>query len=127
MVDAGYSDTLRDHLDHPRNVGPMPDADAVGVQANPICGDTLKLMLRIENDRVVSASWQTVGCEPARAASSIATELAIGRSLDEVDGITAEHINAAAGGIPASKMHAASLAAGALHRAIAAYRSRSGA
>jgi nitrogen fixation protein NifU and related proteins len=126
MADAGYSAELRDHLAHPRNAGPMPDADAVGVQANPICGDTLKLMLRVENDRVVNASWQTVGCDPARAASSIATELAVGRTLDEIDAITPEEINAAAGGIPASKMHAASLAAGALHRAVAAYRSRPG-
>jgi nitrogen fixation NifU-like protein len=127
MAEAGYSEELREHLDHPRNAGPMPDADAVGVQGNPICGDTMKLMLRIRDNRVTEARWQTVGCEPTLAASSIATEMAVGRSLDEVDGITAEDINAALGGIPASKLHAAALAAGALHRAVAGYRARPGA
>jgi nitrogen fixation NifU-like protein len=102
----------------------MPDADAVGVQANPICGDTMKLMLRIQNGQILDAKWQTVGCEPSLAASSIATEIVLGRSLEEVDRLTADDINAAAGGIPTSKMHAASLAAGALHRAVASYRAR---
>ena len=121
-MEEAYSERLRDHLDHPRNAGPMTDPDAVGVQGNPICGDTLKLMLRIENGRVTDARWQTVGCEPSRAASSIATELAIGRTLEEVDSIAPDDIVAAAGSIPASKAHASVLAAGALHKAIASYR-----
>jgi len=124
MVTEGYSPQLRDHLDHPRNAGPMDNPDGVGVQGNPICGDTMKLMLRIDDDRVVEARWQTVGCEPSLAASSIATELAIGRTLEEVEALTQDDVIQAAGGIPSSKLHASTLAAGALHRAVAAYRAR---
>ncbi len=102
----------------------MEHPDGVGVQANPICGDTMKLMLRIENDRVVDARWQTVGCEPSRAASSIATDLALGRTLDEVEAISADDVAEAAGGFPVSKAHASTLAANALHRAVTAYRAR---
>jgi nitrogen fixation NifU-like protein len=127
MAEESYSAQVQEHLDHPHNAGPMEDPDGVGVQANPICGDTMKLMLRIEADRVVDARWQTVGCEPSRASSSIATDLAIGRSLDEVDALTPDDIIQAAGGLPASKLHASTLAAGALHRAVAAYRSRNSA
>ncbi len=122
--DDAYSPELRDHLDHPRNAGPMENPDGVGVQGNPICGDTMKLMLRIDDGRVSDARWQTVGCEPSLAASSIVTELAIGRTLEEVEALTQEDIVREANGIPASKLHASTLAAGALHRAVAAYRAR---
>jgi nitrogen fixation NifU-like protein len=124
MPEDAYSATLRDHLDHPRNAGTMENPDAVGVQGNPICGDTMKLMLRIEGDQVVDARWQTVGCEPSRAASSIATEMAKGRTLDEIEAITQDDVIQAADGIPANKLHASTLAASALHRAVAAYRAR---
>jgi nitrogen fixation protein NifU and related proteins len=122
MAEDFYSAQVREHLAHPRNAGPMQDPDAVGVQANPICGDTLKLMLRIAGDRVTEVRWQTVGCEPAKAASSIASELATGLSLEEVEALTSESIGDAAGGFPSGKEHAASLASGALRRAIATYR-----
>ncbi len=122
VAEEFYSHQLRQHLEHPQHAGPMEHPDGVGVQANPICGDTMKLMLRIEGDRVVDASWQTVGCEPSRAASSIATELVIGRTLAEVEGLSAEDVERAAGGFPPSKAHAGTLAANALHRAVAAYR-----
>jgi nitrogen fixation NifU-like protein len=122
MAEEFYSEQLRQHLDQPHNAGSMEHPDGVGVQANPICGDTMKLMLRIEGDHILDARWQTVGCEPARAASSIATEMAIGRTLAEVEALTAEEIERAAGGFPPSKAHAGTLAANALHRAVAAYR-----
>ena len=121
-MEQGYSQQLQDHLDHPRNAGAMDNPDAVGVQANPICGDTLKLMLKVSDGRVVDARWQTVGCDPSRAASSAATELAIGRTLDEVESLAPDEIVRVLGGIPSSKAHASVLAAGALQRAVAAYR-----
>jgi nitrogen fixation NifU-like protein len=124
MAEEFYSAQVRQHLEHPRNAGPMENPDGVGVQANPICGDTMKLMLRIEGDRIVDARWQTVGCEPSRAASSIATDLAIGRTLAEVEALTSGDIEQAAGGFPPSKAHASTLAANALHRAVSAYRAR---
>jgi nitrogen fixation protein NifU and related proteins len=122
MPEEIYTPQVRDHLDHPRNAGPMEDPDAVGVQANPICGDTLKLMLRIEDGRVVEVHWQTVGCDPSKAASSIASEMATGRTLDEVEALSQDAVRDAAGGFPPGKEHAAALASGALHRAVAAYR-----
>lgn len=124
MAEEAYSQQVLEHLQHPRNAGPMDHPDGVGVQGNPICGDTMKLMLRIENDRVVDARWQTVGCEPARATSSIATDLVIGRTLAEVEALSQDDILSATGGLPASKLHASTLAAGALHRAVAAYRAK---
>lgn len=122
---AGYSEVVHDHLRHPRNEGPLLRPDAVGVQANPICGDTVKLMLRIADGRVVEARWQTVGCEPARALSSLATELVLGRTLDTVGALGREQLLQACGGLPAGKEHAAALAAGALVKAVAAYRKHS--
>ena len=126
MSDEQYSATVHEHLEHPRNAGAMESPDAVGVQGNPICGDTMKLMLRISHGYVVDARWQTVGCPPARATSSLATELATGRSLDEVAAISKEEILAALGGLPSSKLHAAALAADALRKAVAGYRARAG-
>lgn len=124
MTDEAYSTIVQEHLEHPRNEGAMENPDAVGVQGNPICGDTMKLLLKISDGRVIDARWQTVGCPPARATSSIATELAIGRSLDEVAALSKDEILAATGGLPTSKLHAAALAADALHKAVAGYGAR---
>jgi nitrogen fixation NifU-like protein len=124
MAEESYSPQVVDHLEHPRNAGPMTAPDAVGVQANPICGDTMKLMLHIRDGRVTDARWQTVGCPPSLAASSVATELATGRTLDEVAALTEEDISNAIGGLPAGKTHASSMAAGALRKAVAGYVAR---
>jgi nitrogen fixation NifU-like protein len=111
------------HAACPYSPGDLSEYERV-FQVHPICGDTMKLMLRIADGRVADARWQTVGCEPARAASSIATELAMGRPLDEVAALTKDDILAAAGGLPASKVHASTMAAEALRRAVASYRAR---
>ena len=96
----------------------------MGVQGNPVCGDTMKLMLRIDGGNVLDARWQTVGCPPALATSSLATELVIGMPIDEVEQITSDQLLTLAGGLPQSKLHSAAMAAGALHKAIAGYRAR---
>jgi nitrogen fixation NifU-like protein len=122
VTEEVYSPIVQEHLRSPQNEGPLANPDGVGVQGNPICGDTMKLMLRVRDGRVTEARWQTVGCPPARAASSLATVMARGRSLDEVAAISKEEILAALGGLPARKLHAAALAAESLHRAVAVAR-----
>ena len=118
----GYSDIVIDHFERPRNSGTLEDANAVGYMTNPVCGDTLLLMLRVDGDRIVDARWQSDGCAASIAASSLLSELAAGASLEEADAITREAIVEALGGLPASKLHASVLAADALHHALANYR-----
>lgn len=124
MNAESYSPTVLDHFANPRNAGVLEDADGVGVRTNPACGDTMRLMIRVRDERITEARWQTVGCPAAIATSSIATEMVIGRPLDEVRALTRQQIAAAAGGLPASKLHCSVLAADALRAAIADYRAR---
>ncbi|HEY7294784.1 MAG TPA: iron-sulfur cluster assembly scaffold protein, partial [Dehalococcoidia bacterium] len=124
MAEEAYSDTVLDHFQHPRNAGTLDHPDAVGVTTNPVCGDTMKLMLRIEDGVIREARWQTVGCPAAIATSSIATEMIVGKDLAGVEQLTREQIAAAAGGLPPSKLHCSVLAQDALRKAIRAYRGR---
>ena len=109
---------------HPRNAGPMPDANAVGEDRNPVCGDRMRLMLRIEDGRIVRATFLTHGCGAAIATSSAATELLTGRRLDEAQRLSRDDFVAAVGGLPPSKVHCSVLAAGALRKALADYAAR---
>jgi nitrogen fixation NifU-like protein len=124
MTTEAYSSIVLDHFNNPRNAGELESPDGVGVRSNPVCGDTMQLMIRVEGDRIAEARWKTVGCPAAIATSSIATEMIAGRSLDDVLGLTREQIAEAAGGLPKSKLHCSVLAADALRAAIADYRSR---
>ena len=117
-----YSDIVLDHAEHPRNQGVLENANARGYQMNPVCGDVLSLMLRIEDGRVAEARFMTEGCTASIATSSILTELVTGLTLDEADGLTHEDIDEAVGGLPASKLHSAALVIGALKQALAAYK-----
>lgn len=125
MTNEAYSAMVLDHFENPRNAGVLEDADGVGVRTNPVCGDTMRLMIRVTDGRIAESRWQTVGCPAAIATSSIATEMIAGRTLDEVAGLTREQIADAAGGLPRSKLHCSVLAADALRAAIADYRARS--
>ena len=116
-----YSEIVLDHAEHPRNRGILEDANARGYQMNPVCGDTLVLMLRIEDGRIADARYETEGCTASLATSSILTELIIGRTVDEAAELTHEDISDAVGGLPASKLHSAALVIGALKRALATY------
>jgi nitrogen fixation NifU-like protein len=120
----GYSDIVLDHFEHPRNNGVLEGANAVGYMTNPVCGDALVLMLRIEDVRIVEARWQSDGCAASIAASSLLTELAQDKSLPEAAEITRESVAEALGGLPASKLHASVLAADALHHALAEYEKK---
>ena len=125
MTTETYSETVRDHFENPRNSGEMENPDGVGVRTNPVCGDTMQLMIRVEDGRIVESRWKTLGCPAAIATSSIATEMIKGRTLDEVSALTREQIAEAAGGLPKSKLHCSVLAADALRAAIGDYRSKS--
>ena len=120
----GYSETVLDHFERPRNSGVLDGANALGYMTNPVCGDNLLLMLRVRDGRIEEARWQSDGCVASIAASSLLSELLPGRSLAEAESITREAVVEALGGLPASKLHASVLAADALHAALADHRRR---
>lgn len=116
-----YSELVLDHANHPRNLGRLDSANARGYQMNPVCGDTLALMLRIDGGRIAEARFLTEGCTASIATSSLLTEMITGMSLDEAGALTHEDVSAAIGGLPPSKLHSAALVIGALRQALAAY------
>jgi nitrogen fixation NifU-like protein len=118
---SSYSPIVIDHFQNPRNVGELPEANAQAAVTNPVCGDVLQLMLRIDVGRIVEVRFKTFGCEAAIAASSLLTEMIKGKTLAEVQAITPDMITAALGGLPKVKLHASALAEEALKEAIEEY------
>ena len=110
---------LVDHYRNPRNVGDLPEADAVALVHNPVCGDMLRLAIRVDAERVVDARFKAYGCAAAIAASSVATELIIGSSIDDAAAITDEQIVTVLGELPPMKTHAIVLAREGVQQAIA--------
>lgn len=121
-----YSEIVLDHAKNPRNVGIIEDADARGVQMNPVCGDTLMLTLKIHEGRIAESRIQTKGCAASVATSSILTELIQDMTLDEALELTHEDVSEAVGGLPPSKLHSAALVIDALRRAVNGYREANG-
>ncbi len=121
---SDYTDLVLEHFQNPRNAGQLSDADAVGYETNPVCGDTMRLMLRINGGRIVEARFQTSGCPAAIATSSVCTEMITGLHLTEAERLTREDFARALGGLPPGKMHCSVLAADALRSAVEDYRSR---
>lgn len=119
-----YSEIVIDHFQHPRNAGPLEDANAVGEDRNPVCGDHMKLMLRIENDAIAEARFQTRGCPAAIATSSMATVVLTDMKIDEAAKLKRQDFVDAVGGLPKAKIHCSVLAAAALKKALADYRER---
>lgn len=119
-----YSEKVMDHFMNPRNVGEMPDADGVGMEGNPTCGDAMQLFIKVENDRIVDAKFRTFGCGAAIAVSSMITEMVKGKTLDEALSISKEAVAQELGGLPPQKMHCSNLGADALKKAIEDYRSK---
>jgi nitrogen fixation NifU-like protein len=117
-----YSETLLDHFRAPRNVGMMRSPDAVGESEDPTCGDLARFYLRVEAGRVQEARFQTYGCGPSIAASSIATELVRNRPVDALGDLTPEAVESALGGLPEDRRHAATLVVDALRGALRQYR-----
>ncbi|MCL2409988.1 MAG: Fe-S cluster assembly scaffold protein NifU [Oscillospiraceae bacterium] len=120
-----YSEKVMDYFANPRNVGKMEDADGIGEVGNATCGDIMKIYLKIEGDRIIDAKFNTFGCGAAVATSSMATELIIGKTLDEALQITNKAVVDALDGLPAAKHHCSVLAEEAIKAAIEDYRSKS--
>ena len=119
-----YSDLVIEHFTHPRNVGTITDADGIGMVGNPICGDLMKIFIRVRDNRIEDIKFQTFGCGAAIAVSSMVTEMVKGKTLEEALGISDETVAEALGGLPPTKMHCSNLGADALHKAIEDYRSK---
>ena len=117
-----YSDIVIDHFQHPRNAGVLDDANAVGEDRNPVCGDHMKLMLRIEDETIAEARFQTRGCPAAIATSSMATVVLTDMRIDEAAKLKRQDFVDAVGGLPKAKIHCSVLAAAALKKALSHYR-----
>ncbi len=104
-----FSETVLDHFRNPRNSGDLPDATATVEVTNPVCGDILRLAVRVENGHIVTARFRTEGCVASIASSSVLTNLLAGKSATEARGITPQDISDALGGLPPATFHAAQL------------------
>jgi len=120
-----YSAQLLDHFQNPRNAGELENADAVAEIENPVCGDVLRLALKVEAGRISEIRFRAKGCVPAMACASALTQLAGGRTLDEAQALSREDLTAAVGGIPQASAHAAQLALDALAAALGRARRES--
>ncbi len=119
-----YSPKVMDHFMNPRNVGEIQDADGMGMEGNPTCGDAMQLFIKVENDVIVDAKFRTFGCGAAIAVSSMITEMVKGKTLNEALTISKEAVAGELGGLPPQKMHCSNLGADALKKAIEDYRSK---
>ncbi|MBI3027908.1 MAG: iron-sulfur cluster assembly scaffold protein [Candidatus Rokubacteria bacterium] len=119
-----YSETLIDHFRNPRNAGMMRDPDGVGEDTFEGCGDLARFYLRVVDGRVADVRFQTYGCGPTIAASSAGTELASGRSVSDLLTLSERDVAAAVDGLPAERLHAAEVVAGALRAAARDYVAR---
>jgi nitrogen fixation NifU-like protein len=113
-----YSDEFKDHLAHPRNAGELTDADVVVVETNPVCGDRLRLSLRIREHRIEAARFLAYGCPPTLVCGSAIAGMIEGMTIDEAMIVTRNQIAEAVGGLSSRKQHAASLAIETLRSAI---------
>lgn len=121
---AMYSKTVMDHFKTPRNVGEIADADGVGEVGNPICGDMMKITIKVTDGVIDDIKFLTFGCGAAIAVSSMVSEMAKGKTIDEAKKISKQAVADALGGLPKNKLHCSNLGADALHMAIKDYEDR---
>ncbi|MBW1989187.1 MAG: Fe-S cluster assembly scaffold protein NifU [Deltaproteobacteria bacterium] len=119
-----YSKTVMDHFKNPRNVGTIEDADGIGELGNPLCGDMMTIYIKVVDDRIDDIKFQTFGCGAAIAVSSMLTEIAKGKTLDEAKKITNKDVAEALEGLPKNKLHCSNLGADALKLAIKDYEDK---
>jgi len=117
-----YSSMVMDHLNHPRNMGEMDNPDGVGEAQNPVCGDTMRLFIKVEMEQIVDAKSLTFGCGAAIASASITTEIIKGKKIEEALMISDQAIAEALGGLPPAKIHCSVLAEKAIQAAVLDYR-----
>lgn len=113
-----YSEIFKDHIAHPRNAGELSDANAIAEETNPVCGDRLRLSLRIDDGRIERARFLAYGCAPTLACGSAIAEMIEGMSNEEANQLTRKQIVDALGGLSPQKQHAAALAIETLHSAL---------
>ena len=119
-----YTEKVKEHFFHPKNVGEIKDADGVGTVGNPTCGDVMAIYIKVKDEKIIDIKFKTFGCTAAIATSSVLTEMAKGKKLEEALKITRDDVAKELGGLPAIKMHCSNLAADALREAIKDYRSK---
>ena len=116
-----YTDKVMDHFMHPRNVGEIEDADGVGEVGNPVCGDMMSFYIKVKENRLEDIKFKTFGCGAAIAVSSMVSEMAMGKTLEEAMKITPQSVADELEGLPKQKFHCSNLGAQALHKAIEDY------
>jgi len=119
-----YNEVVMDHFRNPRNVGVIENADGVGEVGNPLCGDMMTIYLKVSDDQIEDIKFQTFGCGSAIAVSSMLTEIAKGKPIDEAKKITNKDVANALEGLPKNKLHCSNLGADALQLAIKDYENR---
>jgi nitrogen fixation NifU-like protein len=116
-----YTEKVMEHFRNPHNIGEIPDADGVGTVGNPVCGDLMSIYIKVKDNRIEDVKFKTFGCGAAVATSSMVTDLAKGKTLEEAMKITRADVANELGGLPPIKMHCSNLAADGLHAAIEDY------
>jgi nitrogen fixation NifU-like protein len=119
-----YTEKVMEHFKNPHNMGEIPDADGVGTVGNPVCGDLMTVYIKVKDNRLEDIKFKTFGCGAAIATSSMTTDLAKGKTLEEAMKISRVDVADSLGGLPPVKMHCSNLAADALHAAIKDYRQK---
>lgn len=121
-----YNEKVIEHFKNPKNVGEIEDADGVGEVGNPVCGDMMTFYIKVENNKLIDVKYKTFGCVAAIAVSSMISEMAIGKTIDEVLEISNKMVAEALGGLPPNKYHCSNLGADALKAAIEDYKKKRG-
>ena len=124
MAQIGYSKKVMEHFMDPKNVGTIESPDGYGKVGNPVCGDLMEMYLEVKDDVITDIKFQTFGCGSAIATSSMVTEMAKGKHVDEAMKITRNDVASELDGLPPKKMHCSNLAADALHEAIKDYKEK---
>jgi len=119
-----YSEKVMEHFANPRNVGEIPDADGIGKVGNPTCGDVMWLYIKVKDNMIADIKFKTFGCGAAIATSSMITELARGKTIEEAKKISRQDVAESLDGLPPVKMHCSNLAADALREAIKDYEAK---
>ena len=122
-----YTEKVMEHFRNPHNMGEIPDADGIGTVGNPVCGDLMTIYIKVKDNRIEDVKFKTFGCGAAIATSSMITDLAKGKTLEEAMKISRGDVADNLGGLPPVKMHCSNLAADGLHAAIQDYLKKKGA